>query len=287
MLTKLANLCNNLRHGNYTNKLTQWGVDRLKFQLASHPTVSYLERFSIECRKSKNQNNHDCQSKGRKIPLRANENSTWKQANCLKRGKPHLYCFLLVERVARVFWTNHREKSTHGLHSQPKGNSLFWGYAVVTAKHLVLCLFLGNCFASDHDLRGERQALQWPTPLLIRKSLTPLYHLPLWSASGIWPVGLSILQVCGNQTRWLAWPWWLPLRRDDNILVATEGAANKVNHYKKKGQTLWREGGHGQTIRYQSSALELVMACWHSMLVLRLRDGYLIKIQPLLNKTAS
>ena len=84
------------------------------------------------------------------------------------------------------------------------------------------------------DLGGERQVLQWPTPLLIRKSLTPLYHLPLWSASGIWPVGLSTLQVCGNQTRWLAWLWWLPLRRDDNILAATEGAANKVNHYKKK-----------------------------------------------------
>ena len=96
MLTKLANLCNNLRHGNHTNKLTQWGVDRLKFQLASHPTISCLERFSIECRKSKNQNNHDCQSKGRKIPLRANENSTWKQANCLKRGKLHLYCIFIA-----------------------------------------------------------------------------------------------------------------------------------------------------------------------------------------------
>ena len=112
-----------------------------------------------------------------------------------------------------------------------------WGYAVVTAKHLVLCLFLENCSASDHDLRGERQVLQWPTPLLIRKSLTPLYHLPLWSASGIWPVALSTLQVCGNQTRWLVWLWWLPLRRDDNILAATEGAANKVNHYKKKKRT--------------------------------------------------
>ena len=148
MLTKLANLCNNLRHGNYTNKLTQWGVDRLKFQLASHPTVSYLERFSIEYRKGKNQNNYDCQSRGRKIPLRANENSTWKQANCLKRGKPHLYCFLLVERVARVFWTNLREKSTHGLHSQPKGNKSHWcaEWRTITLGILQPVLRLRSCY---------------------------------------------------------------------------------------------------------------------------------------------
>ena len=139
--------------------------------------------------------------------------------------------------------------------------SLFWGYAVVAAKHLVLCLFLGNCSASNHDLRGERQALQWPTPLLIRKSLTPLYHLPLWSASGIWPVALSTLQVCGNQTRWLVWLWWLPLRRDDNILAATEGAANKVNHYKKKKDK--RSDGKVDTDRLFGTSLQHWNSWWH------------------------
>ena len=69
----------------------------------------------------------------------------------------------------------------------------------------------------------------------------------------------------------------------------TEGAAHKVNHYgkKKKGQNAltgkWTRTDYSVPV----SSTETHDGPQSSMLVLRLRAGYLIKIQPLFNKTAS
>ena len=70
---------------------------------------------------TENQSYYNGQSEEREIRLRANESFKKKNlyiyTNCLKRGKTRttkprvvLVLYLIGERVARVFWTNHRAK---------------------------------------------------------------------------------------------------------------------------------------------------------------------------------
>ena len=108
------------------------------------------EKFSTECQKSK--------TKVIAGPIRtrfilssASEKAKWKQVNYLKRGKTgviksrwFLACTLLVEKMVRVFWTDHKAKLSeskaipHYFRLSIESCSLWGDYMLTMFVHKVL-----------------------------------------------------------------------------------------------------------------------------------------------------
>lgn len=77
--------------------------------------------------------------KKRLTSLLTNNNSKWKEVNCLKRGKserPMRYCFKfciwLVERMGQVFWTKHKAKFSKTM--AIPNYSLYWKFLCPTIR---------------------------------------------------------------------------------------------------------------------------------------------------------
>ena len=89
-------------------------VHRLFFEMAT--TLSLPSPFLLIV-EIQNQSVHDVQSQQRNRSAGANENLKQKHVNCLKRGKRGCsscdslwFSIWLIEKIARVFWTNHNTK---------------------------------------------------------------------------------------------------------------------------------------------------------------------------------
>ena len=77
--------------------------------------------------------------KKRLTSLLTNNNSKWKEVNCLKRGKSERpmrdcfkFCIWLVERMGQVFWTKHKAKFSKTM-AIPK-YSLYWKFLCPTIR---------------------------------------------------------------------------------------------------------------------------------------------------------
>ena len=77
--------------------------------------------------------------KKRLTSLLTNNNSKWKEVNCLKRGKSERpmrvcfkFCIWLVERMGQVFWTKHKAKFSKTM--AIPNYSLYWKFLCPTIR---------------------------------------------------------------------------------------------------------------------------------------------------------